>query len=118
MSDEEEEDGEVLQMRHIAPSATAPHLERIDERGTSISSDTDSVLTGRIPRTSSAGPGGRPSEPSTPQTTVASVEFQPLVPSYPNRPNSDEPLNSATSDVQSPRPDYHPETTPLLSQRR
>ncbi|XP_055330823.1 Na(+)/H(+) exchanger beta-like [Paramacrobiotus metropolitanus] len=117
-SDEDDEEGEVLQMRHIAPSATAPHLERIDERA-SVSSETGSVIPaatpsgGRLARSGSAGPG-RPAADS-PLTTVASVEFVPMV--TPAHRPADGGLNSA-SEVQSPRPDYQPESTPLLSQRR
>ena len=110
---DDEEEGEVLQMRRIEPSATAPHLERIDERASVSESDFSNL--------SSSRGHDEPSSPISPShnrgTTLASVELPPLVPPFRPAPSSAATPNSATSDVQSPRPDYNPEMTPLLQQR-
>ncbi|OQV14226.1 hypothetical protein BV898_11580 [Hypsibius exemplaris] len=85
MDDDEEE--EVLQMRAIAPSATAPHLDRIDERSIN-ESENGMVMSGRAMPRSSTVSRALP-HPATPDSAA-----------------------SAASDVQSPRQDYQPETTP------
>lgn len=114
-SDDEDDDGEVLQMKKIAPSATAPHLERIDER-TSMGSESSFRNNARFPRSASSVPTSPVAPEDEELEMTAFVEPQPDVPLYTHRPRID-PANSASSEVQSPRPDYHPESTPLLSKR-
>lgn len=120
-SDDDEEE-EVLQMRAIAPSSTAPHLNRIDELSIA-SSDNGLMVSNRMPRSNTDTPtnhnGAGPSS-SSPDSPRQQYDFQPHVPNSAYRPPTATP-DSAASEMQSPRdnyqPDQTPEVTPLLGHR-